>query len=100
MVNIYTGRNVLFDRLYPEGELNGCKAGSQEQKKQNFYNNVVQINNYLPDKKQSVKIIPRNKHQEEYTLKLSNPKKDIIFGIGPAGTGKTLIAVLERYSYV
>jgi phosphate starvation-inducible PhoH-like protein len=68
---------------------------ARKSKKTNFYNNVVQINNYLPEKKESVKIIPRNKHQEEYTLKLSNPKKDIIFGIGPAGTGKTLIAVLN-----
>lgn len=55
------------------------------------YNNVVNINSF--QKKQSVTILPRNKHQETYMLKLLDDKKDVVFGIGPAGTGKTLIAV-------
>ena len=67
---------------------------ARKSKNQNFYNNVVQIDSFLSEKKNEVKIVPRNKHQEEYTIKLLNPKKDIVFGIGPAGTGKTLIAVL------
>jgi len=58
----------------------------------NNFHNVVEINGYL--KKQStVKILPRNKNQEQYMLKLLDNEKDIIFGVGPAGTGKTLIAV-------
>tara|TARA_B100002019_G_scaffold214621_1_gene187207 strand:+ start:2871 stop:3524 length:654 start_codon:yes stop_codon:yes gene_type:complete len=44
-------------------------------------------------KKNQVNILPRNKNQETYMLKLLDREKDIIFGIGPAGTGKTLIAV-------
>ena len=44
-------------------------------------------------KKQSVQILPRNRNQEQYVLKLLDPSKDIVFGIGPAGTGKTLLAV-------
>jgi len=44
-------------------------------------------------KKNQVKILPRNRHQEQYLLKLLDPKKDIVFAIGPAGTGKTLLAV-------
>ena len=32
-------------------------------------------------------------NQESYLLKLLDPAKDIVFGIGPAGTGKTLLAV-------
>jgi len=55
------------------------------------YNNVVNINTF--QKKQSVNIIPRNKNQEQYVIKLLNESKDIVFGIGPAGTGKTLLAV-------
>lgn len=44
-------------------------------------------------KKRQVNIIPRNVNQETYMLKLLDYEKDIVFGIGPAGTGKTLIAV-------
>lgn len=39
-----------------------------------------------------VKIIPRNKSQETYFFKLQDPDKKILFAIGPAGTGKTLLA--------
>ena len=47
------------------------------------------------NKKQIVKILPRNIAQEEYLTYLSNPNKRIIFAIGSAGTGKTLMAVLQ-----
>ena len=40
-----------------------------------------------------VKIIPRNLAQETYLETLKNPKKFIVFAIGPAGTGKTMIGV-------
>jgi phosphate starvation-inducible PhoH-like protein len=39
-----------------------------------------------------VKILPRNKSQETYILELLDRERDIVFGIGPAGTGKTLLA--------
>jgi phosphate starvation-inducible PhoH-like protein len=54
-------------------------------------NNVIEFNTF--QKKQSVRILPRNKHQEAYVLKLLDSTKDIVFGVGPAGTGKTLLAV-------
>ena len=57
----------------------------------NNHSNVVSINTF--QKKQSVNILPRNKNQEQYVLKLLDETKDIVFGIGPAGTGKTLLAV-------
>jgi phosphate starvation-inducible PhoH-like protein len=55
-------------------------------------NNVVKINTFLPKKTRSVNIIPRNKNQEHYILKLTDSEKNIVFGIGPAGTGKTMLA--------
>ena len=57
----------------------------------NNHSNVVSINTF--QKKQSVNILPRNRNQEQYVLKLLDDTKDIVFGIGPAGTGKTLLAV-------
>lgn len=53
--------------------------------------NVVNINT-VPKKKQ-INILPRNRNQETYVLALLDEQKDIVFGIGPAGTGKTLLAV-------
>ena len=46
----------------------------------------------LPQKKRSVHVVPRNRNQEEYLLQLLDPSKNIVFALGPAGTGKTLIA--------
>jgi len=39
-------------------------------------------------------LVPRNLNQETYIEKLLNPGNVIVFGIGPAGTGKTMLAVL------
>ena len=67
----------------------GAKRKAARQHSQ--YNNVVNINTF--QKKQTVTILPRNRNQEQYVLKLLDETKDIVFGIGPAGTGKTLLAV-------
>jgi phosphate starvation-inducible PhoH-like protein len=70
----------------------GAKRASK--KRTNFQQvntNVVEINTY--QKKKPVTILPRNRNQESYVLKLLDETKDIVFGIGPAGTGKTLLAV-------
>ena len=40
----------------------------------------------------TVKLTPRGKHQEDYLKNLLNPDISITFGIGPAGSGKTLLA--------
>ena len=36
-------------------------------------------------------ILPRNVAQEDYLYQLANPDTNIVFAIGPAGTGKTLL---------
>ena len=68
----------------------GAKRKAHKRTNPNF-DNVVDIN--IHQKKSQVNIIPRNKNQEAYILSLLNAKKDIVFGVGPAGTGKTLLAV-------
>jgi phosphate starvation-inducible PhoH-like protein len=55
------------------------------------YDNVINFDSH--QKKKTVEILPRNRHQESYVIKLLDPKKSVVFGIGPAGTGKTLLAV-------
>ena len=54
--------------------------------------NLIEIKQYFR-KQTQVNIIPRNLAQETYLELLKNPKKYIIFAIGPAGTGKTLLGV-------
>ncbi len=55
--------------------------------------NIIDFQPYLPQKKQRVTLLPRNKNQESYLLKLQDDAKSIILAIGPAGTGKTMLAV-------
>ena len=56
--------------------------------------NVIDFHSpFIAAKKQRVTLLPRNKHQESYLFKLHDDTKNILFAIGPAGTGKTLLAV-------
>lgn len=41
-----------------------------------------------------VELIPKSRNQETYIDLLTNPEKTIIFATGPAGTGKTMLAVM------
>ena len=54
---------------------------------------VIDFEPYLPQKKQRVVISARNPNQKLYLQKLHNEQNSIVFAIGPAGTGKTLLAV-------
>ena len=54
--------------------------------------NITYINP-IPNKRRKVEVLPRNLNQETYLETLKDPKKHIVFAIGPAGTGKTLIGV-------
>ena len=55
--------------------------------------NVIDFHTHAPQKKHRVTLLPRNRNQENYLQKLQDDSKSIVFAIGPAGTGKTLLAV-------
>ncbi len=57
-------------------------------------NPVIQMDLFIQTKKR--KIIPRSNNQKIYFELLKN--KDIVFAVGPAGTGKTFIAVAKAVS--
>ena len=65
----------------------------EEQQQSNNSNNTIDYGNYRQFNKK-IQIIPRNRHQEDYVCSLYDYNKSIIFATGPAGTGKTLLAVL------
>jgi phosphate starvation-inducible PhoH-like protein len=54
--------------------------------------NLIEIKQFQKRKPQ-VQIVPRNLAQETYLELLKNPRKYIVFAIGPAGTGKTMLGV-------
>ena len=84
---------VLANISHQGGHLMGAKRKTAEKRNsKRGYDNVVDIKPFQKPSKQ-VNILPRNRNQETYVLKLLDESKNIVFGIGPAGTGKTLLAV-------
>jgi phosphate starvation-inducible PhoH-like protein len=55
--------------------------------------NVLDFQPYLPQKKQRVSLYARSPNQQTYLQKLQDETKSIVLAIGPAGTGKTMLAV-------
>jgi len=55
--------------------------------------NVIDFATFIPQKNCRVHLYPRNETQRIYIQKLQNEDNSILFAIGPAGTGKTLLAV-------
>jgi phosphate starvation-inducible PhoH-like protein len=54
---------------------------------------VIQLNG-MKRRQRYVTMIPKNLRQEDYIEMLDDDRKYIVFAMGPAGTGKTLLAVL------
>ena len=62
-------------------------------KRSNKQDNIVNIENYIQRKKQVV-LLPRSLNQETYIETLLDERNIIVFATGPAGTGKTMLAVM------
>jgi phosphate starvation-inducible PhoH-like protein len=70
-----------------------AQVQQNEQYDPRFPNNVINIDHRLNEKRRRIQIYPKNLSQETYLLKLNDTNKMIVFAIGPAGTGKTMLAV-------
>ena len=55
---------------------------------------VIGINEYSQPRSKAVTLLPKTLKQEEYIVNLTDDSKKIVFATGPAGTGKTMLAVL------
>jgi phosphate starvation-inducible PhoH-like protein len=55
--------------------------------------NVLDFQPYLPQKKQRVSLHARSANQKQYLEMLQDEATSIVLAIGPAGTGKTMLAV-------
>lgn len=56
-------------------------------------NTVLEFPNHYKKKRQ-VSLLPKTLNQETYINSLTDPDKHIVFATGPAGSGKTLLAML------
>ena len=54
--------------------------------------NTLSFNQYVQQRK-TVTLIPKSLNQEHYIELLTDPSKHIVFATGPAGTGKTMLAM-------
>lgn len=70
----------------------GAKRNASKKHTNQKFDNVVEINQ-RKQQQQQVHITPKSISQESYVLKLLDQDKNIVFGVGPAGTGKTMLAV-------
>ena len=66
---------------------------ARKTKNQQHQGDVIQLNAFRSRERQ-VTMIPKNLRQEDYIELLDNLNKHIVFAMGPAGTGKTLLGVL------
>jgi len=55
---------------------------------------ILQMEKFRKERQRKVEVLPKNMRQEDYLALLEDPRKNIVFAIGPAGTGKTLLACL------
>ncbi len=72
-------------------------TNSRKNSNQTFYThetNTIQFDTYRPKKSKVIQLIPKTTNQETYVLELLNPNTDIVIASGPAGTGKTYLAML------
>lgn len=58
-----------------------------------YESNTIDFNQYVQKRKQ-VQLIPKSLNQEDYIALLTDESKSIVFATGPAGTGKTMLAML------
>lgn len=55
---------------------------------------ILQLEKFRKERQRRVEVLPKNMRQEDYLALLEDQIKHIVFAIGPAGTGKTLLACL------
>lgn len=56
--------------------------------------NTINFNSYVEQRRKPIQLIPKSLTQETYIDMLLDETKNIVFATGPAGTGKTMLAML------
>ena len=69
----------------------GAKAQIQ---KQIMVENTIPFNQQPKQRQRPIELIPKSRNQENLILNLLNTDQSIVVAVGPAGTGKTYLAML------
>ena len=90
--------NIMFNK----GEISLSRArGTKAQKRQqqNFHShdveNTIDFNQVVKHRRKTVQLIPKTKKQEELILSLINDNIPVTIAVGPAGTGKSYLSMLN-----
>ena len=67
-----------------------AKRARKQNPRGSFNEMVIELQEY---RRKKLQILPRNLHQEDLLDCLNDSNKHIVFATGPAGTGKTMLAV-------
>ncbi len=88
---VFRGFKTIF--TLGDSHLSAKRRAQQGRQRQYDAANVIGIDNYVQQRSKQVILLPKSIKQEEYIDYLTDPSKLIIFATGPAGTGKTMLAV-------
>ena len=69
------------------------RARKTKNLQQDVKQDIIQLTG-MKRRERFVTMIPKNRRQESYIELLDDNNKHIVFAMGPAGTGKTMLAVL------
>lgn len=83
--------------MFNKGETDLSRArGVKAQRRQHFeVENTINFNQQVPTKTRlrQIEIIPKSRGQENLVLALADDKTPVVIAVGPAGTGKTYLAM-------
>ena len=76
-----------------QGEITLSRArGAKAQKRIQAQENTINFNQALKQVRH-IELVPKTRNQENLILKLLDPSQHIVVAVGPAGTGKTYLAM-------
>ena len=77
-----------------KGELTLSRArGAKAQKRMQVQENTINFNQALKTQHRHIELVPKSRNQESLIVNLLDPGQHIVVAVGPAGTGKTYLAM-------
>jgi phosphate starvation-inducible PhoH-like protein len=77
-----------------KGETTLSRArGAKAQKRIQSQENTINFNQALRTQSKSIDLVPKTRNQENLIVNLLDPSQHIVVAVGPAGTGKTYLAM-------
>ena len=70
------------------------RAVKSQKRQMTYQENTIRFDQAKPQKQRPIDIVPRTRNQERLVLALQDADQSIVVTAGPAGTGKTYLAML------